>query len=96
MNLGFIQIYRNDEAFAKLHWLLFKLFKIKHTTPCGRRKNQHYLCCMLNASEKHSYLVHDKHGYEVRCKCCGSLKISANGHPKTLTEALSWDFDEEL
>ena len=39
MNLGFIKIYRNDEAFAKLHWILFKLFKIKRTAPCGRRKN---------------------------------------------------------
>lgn len=94
MNLGFIKIYRNDEAFAKLHWLLFKLFKIKRTVPCGRRKDQHYLCCMLNATEKNSYFIHDKHGFEVRCKCCGSVKMLGNGHLKTLTEALN--FEEEF
>ena len=96
MNLGFIKIYRNDSAFAKLHWLLFKLFKIKRTIPCGRRKGEHYLCCMLNATEKNSYLIHDKYGYEVRCKCCDSVKILGNGHPKTLVEALSLDFDEKF
>lgn len=95
MNLGLIKIYRNDRAFAKLHWLLFKLFKIKRTTPCGRRKGEHYLCCELTHTEKNSYLVNDKYGYEVRCKCCDSVCVSGNGHPENLTEALKFDFDEE-
>ena len=95
MNLGFITIYRNDAAFAKLHWLLFKLFKIKRTISCGRRKDESYLCCMLLPNEDNSYLINDKYGYEVRCKCCDSVHISGNGHPKTLKEALSWGFEEE-
>ncbi len=88
MNLGFIKIYRNDRAFAKLHWFLFKLFKIKRTTPCGRRKGEHYLCCELWHTEKNSYLVYTDFGFEVRCKCCDSAHISGNGHPETLAEAL--------
>lgn len=95
MNLGFIKVYRNDSAFAKLHWLLFKLFKIKRTIPCGRRKGEHYLCCMLDASEKTSYLVRDEYGYEVRCKCCDSVKISGNGHPETIQQAINWE-DEHV
>jgi hypothetical protein len=92
MNLGFIEVYRNDRAFAKLHWLLFKLFKIKRTTPCGRIKKERYLCCMLWPTEKNSYLVHDEHGFEVRCKCCDSVHISGNGHPETLAEALKLEW----
>lgn len=95
MNLGFIKIYRNDSAFAKLHWLLFKLFKIKRTIPCGRRKGEHYLCCMLDTTEKTSYIVHDEYGYEVRCKCCGAVKISGNRHPKTIQQAIDWNWGEE-
>lgn len=95
MKLGFIKIYRNDEAFAKLHWLLFKLFKIKRTIPCGRRKGERYLCCMLDDTEKTSYLVYDWYGYEVRCKCCDAVKISGNGRPKTIQQAISWDWEEE-
>lgn len=91
MKLGFIEIYRNDSAFAKLHWLLFKLFKIKRTTPCGRRKGVNYLCCDLLPTEKNSYLIHDEYGYEVRCKCCDSVHILGNGHPETLAEALAFD-----
>ena len=95
MNLGFIKIYRNDAAFAKLHWLLFKLFKIKRTISCGRRKDQWYLCCALEHSENNSYLIYDEYGFKVKCKCCDSTCISGNGHPKTLKEALDWDFEEE-
>lgn len=93
MNFGFIKIYRNDKAFAKLHWLLFKLFKIKRTIPCGRRKNEHYLCCMLDTSEKTCYLVNDEYGYEVKCKCCGSTKISGNEHPENLQDAIGLDWE---
>ena len=95
MNFGFIKIYRNDAAFAKLHWLLFKIFKIKRTIPCGRRKDEHYLCCMLDHNETNSYLIHDKHGFKVKCKCCGSTCISGNSHPKTIAQAFDWDFEEE-
>ena len=95
MNLGFIKMYRNDEALAKLHWIIFKLFKIKRTTPCGRCKDEHYLCCMLDDTEKTCYLVYDEYGYEVRCKCCDAVKISGNGHPKTIQQAISWDWEEE-
>ena len=96
MNLGFIKIYRNDEAFAKLHWLLFKLFKIKRTIPCGRCKKNWYWSCELWPTEKNSYLVYDKYGYEIKCKCCDHVHIMGTGHPETLAEALDLDFDEEL
>ena len=93
MNFGLIKIYRNDSAFAKLHWLLFKLFKIKRTRPCGRcKKDSHYLCCALLADEKNSYLIYDKHGFEVRCKCCDSIKVIGNGRPNTLSEALGFEW----
>ena len=95
MNLGLFIIYRNDRVFAKLHWLLFKLFKIKRTIPCGRRKKDHYLCCMLHPTEKTSYLVYDEHGYEVRCKCCDSIKMMGNTHPETLQQAIRWYRNEK-
>lgn len=95
MNLGFIKVYRNDSAFAKLHWLLFKLFKIKRTTPCGRCNGVNYLCCELFPTEKNTYLVHTEYGFEIKCKCCDSVRIMGTGHPKTLAEALKFDFDEE-
>jgi hypothetical protein len=93
MNLGFIKIYRNDKAFAKVHWLLFKLFKIKRTIPCGRNKKYKYLCCELEPTEKNSYLVQEEYGFEVRCKCCDSVHISGSGHPETLAEALKFDWE---
>ena len=96
MKLGFIKIYRNDAAFAKLHWLLFKLFGIKRTIPCGRRKDEHYLCCELwPVNENNSYLIHDEYGFEVRCKCCDTLKISGNRHPKTLQKAIDFNWEDE-
>ena len=92
MDIGFITIYRNDKAFAKLHWLLFKLFKVKRTNPCGRRKRDWYLCCMLNHNEDNSYLIYGEHGFEVRCKCCDSVCVMGNTHPNTLKEALHLEF----
>lgn len=88
MKLGFVEVYRNNNAFAKLQWFLFKLFKIKPKFPCGRRKQDAFLCCELISTEKTAYLTYDKYGFEVRCKCCGSIKVLGNGHPNTLVEAL--------
>lgn len=96
MNLGFIKVYRNDRAFARLHWLLFKLFKIKRTIPCGRTKKYHFHCCELpGPNEKNSYLVYNEYGYEVRCKCCDSVRISGNRRPKTLQQAIDFNWEEE-
>lgn len=97
MNLGFIKVYRNNSAFAKLHWLLFKLFKIKRTIPCGRRKKEYFLSCELwPLNEDNSELIQTEYGYEVYCKCCGSLKMMGAGHPKTIAEAALLEFQESL
>ena len=88
MKLGFITIELNKRAFMKLHWLLFKLFKIKRTTPCGRFKKHSFLHCALSPTEENSYLIHNEHGYEIRCKCCDGLHFKGDGHPETLNEAL--------
>ena len=88
MNLGFITIQRNYKAFAKLHWLLFKLFKIKRTIPCGALKKQGFIHCSLTPTKENSYLICDGYNYEVRCKCCDGLQFRGVGHPKTFDEAL--------
>lgn len=72
------EINRNDNFFGKIHWHLFKIFNIKRTIPCGRTKNNAYLCCVLLPNEENSYIINDDFTHEIRCKVCNSIHISSN------------------
>ena len=71
-----IDIRRNPYFFAKIDWLLWRLFKRKPKQPCGRRRNERYLCCCQPLDIDRVYLSDD--GKEVFCKCCGSCIMRSN------------------
>lgn len=73
-----IDIRRNPYFFAKIDWLLWKLFKRKPKQPCGRRRKEKYLCCCQPLDNDRVYLEDD--GKKAICKCCGSCRIMSN-HP---------------
>ena len=72
MKVGAIEIYRNAEFFAKVEWMLYKIFKIKRSMPCGRTRKENYLCCELTPTVKNSYVEFDDYGFEIKCKVCGN------------------------
>lgn len=63
MKVGAIEIYRNAEFFAKVEWVLYKVFKIKRSVPCGRTRKENYLCCELTPTVKNSYVEFDDYGF---------------------------------
>lgn len=75
-----IEAYRNSTFFAKVDWILYKIFKIKRTTPCGRSKKDNYLCCCLSPTVKNSYGVFNDCGFELKCKVCGSINCYDDIH----------------
>lgn len=75
MNFGLfkISIKRNEYVFAKLDWLLYKLFRKRRKIPCGRTKKDKYLCCCLTPNDKNSEIVDS--GHKIICKVCGNLHV---------------------
>ena len=71
-----ISISRDEYFFANLQWKLFKIFNKKRNIPCGRTKEDKFLCCCQPLDEEHCYLTADD--TEARCKCCDSVKILCN------------------
>jgi hypothetical protein len=80
------QINRNDKVFAKISWILYRLFGIKRTMPCGRTKRTSYLCCDLPPNPKNSYIINDDITHEVRCKVCDSVHMMSSNHISEITE----------
>lgn len=78
MKIGAVEIYKNSTFFAKIDWILYKFFKVKRTTPCGRSKKDNYLCCCLSPTVKNSYVEFDDCGFKIKCKVCGSTHMSAS------------------
>lgn len=54
-----IDIRRNPYFFAKIDWLLWRLFKRKPKHPCGRRRKERYLCCCQPLDNDRVYLSND-------------------------------------
>lgn len=73
-----IKIYRNNEFFANLQWLLYKYLHIKRTIPCGRTKRDSYLCCELYATRENSLIINEGDTHEIRCKVCGSCHMGSS------------------
>lgn len=78
MKIGAVEIYKNRLFFAKIDWILYKIFRIKRTTPCGRTRKDRYLCCELIPTVKNSYVEFDDCGFEIKCKVCGSSHLGTN------------------
>lgn len=76
LRVGPVEIYRNSLFFAKVAWILYKFFKIKRNTPCGRKRKENYLCCEISPTVKNSYVEFTDHGFEIKCKVCGSIHMS--------------------
>lgn len=93
LNLGLfninINIERNNKNFAKIDWMLYKVFKKRRIYPCGRTKKDKYLCCCLSPNEENSLIVDS--GHSVICKVCGSTHIQSSKSMTTIPEK-GWDF----
>lgn len=72
-------IHKNPKFFAKIDWILYKLFKIKKN-PCGRNKKESFLCCELSPTINNSYIEFDDYGFELKCKVCNSPHMSSTSH----------------
>ena len=83
-----IRIERNPYFFARVQWVLYKIFGIKRSVPCGRRKNEKYLCCCQPYLSERVYLSEDKKS--IICKVCGSVKMSSNIPIESIEEAISF------
>lgn len=85
-----IKIQRNPYFFANVQWILFKLFGIKRTYPCGRSKKESYLCCCQpykNIAKK-VYLSEDKKS--IICKVCGSIIMLSNEPIESIEKEISF------
>lgn len=69
-------IYLNKAKLAKIHWYLYKFFKIKRNIPCGRNKKDKYLCCMLIPNKENSFITKNKHA--VKCKVCDAVHMTSS------------------
>ena len=85
-----IRIQRNPYFFAKVQWILFKLFGIKRKHPCGRSRKENYLCCCQRYRKisERAYLSEDRKS--IICKVCGSTRMSSNMPIDSLEEAISF------
>ena len=77
MELPF-KVYRNNQFYANLSWLLYKYFHIKRTLPCGRTSKDSYLCCELDPAKENSIVINNGETHEIRCKVCGSTHMMSN------------------
>ena len=65
-----------NELIVEIQWLEYKYFHKTRTIPCGRTKQNKYLCCCQPFIPKRMYLSENKE--ECYCKVCNYIKISAN------------------
>lgn len=64
------------------------LYKIIHGPyPCGRTKQDKFLCCRRKSNKFNFYLTKDK--TEVKCRFCNSIKIMSN-RPIDLDNIYAW------
>ena len=62
-------------------------YSLYNPYPCGRTKQDKFLCCRRKPNKFNSYLTKDK--TEVRCRFCNSLKIMSNC-PIDLDNIYAW------
>ena len=77
MNMFPFYIRKNPKFFAKIDWILYKLFKIKRKNPCGRNKKENFLCCELSPTINNSYIEFDNYGFKIKCKVCNSTHMDS-------------------
>ena len=77
MNMFPFYIRKNPKFFAKIDWILYKLFKIKRKNPCSRNKKENFLCCELSPTINNSYIEFDNYGFKIKCKVCNSTHMDS-------------------
>lgn len=90
MNIGLWKIKRNESAFAKIEWLLYKWLGIKRKYPCGRGKKDKMMCCMLRPTKENSIIINEGRTHEIRCKVCGQAHMTSSAFIKSIDEM--WEF----
>ena len=83
-----IRIERNPYFFARVQWVLYKIFGIKRSVPCGRRKGEKYLCCCQPSEDKRIFFNEDH--TEAYCKVCNSIRAMSNHPFNSLKEAIEF------
>lgn len=75
---------------VEIEWLLYKWFGIKRKDPCGRKKNENYLCCCQPLVAERHYLSEDKK--EWHCKVCDRCVIRSNYKMSENFNEAMWDW----
>ena len=65
---------------AKIQWMLFKLFNYKPKHPCGLIKKGYGYSCHQPFTTKYCNIINDAKNHEVRCKCCGEVRMISSSY----------------
>ena len=79
----------NCKIKVEIQWLLYKLFFVRRTWPCGRTQKDSFLCCQQPMKTNRVYFSFDNK--KCYCKVCGRMRIQSN-HP--LDKKDPWGFKE--
>lgn len=82
----------NEYSLAKLQWTIYKTTGIKPKYDCGRTKKSKYLCCSQPMDIERSYVINDGDTHEVRCKCCGGIKMMSSKEISVKNEEIWFEF----
>ena len=67
--------------FARIQWLLYRLFKIKpQKDPCGHTKSTRGYYCHQPFEIKYCDIINNDGVHEAICKCCGHTRVSSSHH----------------
>lgn len=69
--------------------IIHKFYHFFHPYPCGRSKNDSYLCCRRKTNKFTSYITKDKH--EIKCRFCNSTKVLSSDEIRSLNDLWRWE-----
>jgi len=78
MNFLLWKITIEPYRFAKIQWLLFKLFGRKPKNPCGHTKSTRGYYCHQPLNLRYCEVINEGTTHEIVCKCCGHTRITSS------------------
>lgn len=72
------EVHFEPSRLARVQWILFRLFKRTPKNPCGHTQYTRGYCCHQPYDAKYCDVINTTDRHEVLCKCCGSVRMSAN------------------